>query len=376
MSAIDSFTAGFVEEPGYLNYASYGPLSAAVVAEMDWQRELVSRSRFGSTSALQEQEGRARGALAEALGFRADQVVLQPNTSTGLMHAMFGVTGGVLLSRAEFPSLTFAAVRAEQTLSVTAPLWLETDHGRVTPGQIRDQLTSTTAAVAVSLVDSRTGYVADLEGIRQVIGDRLLIVDAIQGFGVVDAPLELADIVAGAGQKWLRAGWSTGYLAVSDRAADRLTPVFSGYLGTADDDLIPWDEVPAPARGAVAFRMTGADPMAAARLSAAVEDLTAAGIPAVASAVAERAGRIIELADEFALPVVSPRDERERAGIVVVQPAPEHLTPLTASLHNAGVAVTVRQGAVRLAAHAGTGDETLSMLRGALTSWAAASRIR
>src|SRR3712207_7386846 len=45
-------------------------------------------------------------------------------------------------SRSEFPSLPFAAVRAEQSLSVTAPLWLETDHGRVTPGQIRDQLRS------------------------------------------------------------------------------------------------------------------------------------------------------------------------------------------------------------------------------------------
>ena len=77
-----------------------------------------------------------------------------------------------------------------------SPLWLETDHGRVTPGtRSASSSTPTIAAVAVSLVDSRTGYLADLDGIRQVIGDRLLIVDAIQGFGVVDAPYELADVV-------------------------------------------------------------------------------------------------------------------------------------------------------------------------------------
>src|SRR4051794_15242693 len=110
MSAFDTYSAGFLEEPGFLNYGAYGPLSAAVVAETDWQRELVSRSRFGATDALLEQEGRARQALAVALGFRPDQVVLQPNTSTALMHTMFGLTGGVLLSRAEFPSLPFAAV--------------------------------------------------------------------------------------------------------------------------------------------------------------------------------------------------------------------------------------------------------------------------
>ncbi|BDZ44667.1 aminotransferase class V-fold PLP-dependent enzyme [Naasia aerilata] len=282
----------------------------------------------------------------------------------------------MLLSRAEFPSLPFAAVRAEQSLSVTAPLWLETDHGRVTPGQIRDQLTSTTVAVAVSLVDARTGYVADIEGIRQVIGDRLLLVDAIQGFGVVDAPLELADIVAGGGQKWLRAGWGTGYLALSDRAVDRLTPVFSGYVGTADEDLIPWDEVPPPVRGAAAFRVSAADPLAAARLAAGLEDLQDVGVPAVAEAVADRASQLIDLADEFALPVISSRDERERAGLVVVEPEPDHLTLLTASLFNHGVAATVRQGLVRFGVHAGTTDETLSMLRAALISYSSAQRIR
>lgn len=376
MSALEKYQAGFLEEPGFLDYGSYGPLSAAVVGEIDWQRELLSRSRFGSTGAIAEQEDRARGALAAVLGFRTDQVVLQPNTSSGLMHALFGITGGVLLSRAEFPSLPFAAVRAEQSLSVTAPLWLETDHGRVTPGQIRDQLTSTTVAVAVSLVDARTGYVADIEGIRQVIGDRLLVVDAIQGFGVVNAPLELADVVAGGGQKWLRAGWGTGYLALSDRAVDRLTPVFSGYLGTADEDVIPWDEVPPPFHGASAFRVSAADPLAAARLAAALEELQDVGVPAVAEAIADRATQLIDLCDEFALPVLSSRDERERAGLVVVEPEPDHLTLLTASLFNHGVAATTRQGRVRFGVHAGTTDETLSMLRAALTSYSSAQRIR
>jgi selenocysteine lyase/cysteine desulfurase len=376
MSAFDTYLDGFTEEPGFLDYGSYGPLSATVAAEMDWQRDLLARARFGSTTALHEQETRAREALATALGFRPDQVALQPNTSMALMHAMFGLTGGVLMSRSEFPSLPFAAVRAEQSLSVTAPLWLETDHGRVTPGQIREQLTSTTVAVAVSLVDARTGYVADLEGIRQVIGDRLLVVDAVQGVGAVDAPLEVADIVAGGGQKWLRAGWGTGYLAVSDRAVERLTPVFSGYTGTADDDVLPWDDVPPPARGAAAFRVGGTDPLAAARLAAAVEEVTEAGIESIAEAVSAGAHRVIGIADEYAVPVVSPRDPRERAGIVVLEPAPEQLTLLTASLHNHGVAVTVRQGRVRVAAHAGTSEDTFAAFKAALVSFGTSIRLR
>jgi selenocysteine lyase/cysteine desulfurase len=376
VSALDTYLAGFTEEPGFLDYGAFGPLSAAVAGEVDWQRDLLSRARFGSTGALLEQDARARAALAEILGFRADQVSLQPNTSMALMHAMFGVTGGVLMSRAEFPSLPFAAVRAEQSLSVTAPLWLDTDHGRVTPGQIREQLTSTTVAVAVSLVDARTGYLADLEGIRDVIGDRLLVVDAIQGVGAVQAPLELADLVAGGGQKWLRAGWGTGYLAVSDRAIERLTPVFSGYTGTADEDVIPWDDVPPPARSAAAFRVGGPDPLAAARLAAGVEDVNEVGIEPIAAAIAYNASRIIDLADEYGVAVVSPRDPAERAGIVVLEPAPDQLTLLTASLHNHGVAATARQGRVRLAPHAGTSEDTFAALKAALTSYGTSIRLR
>jgi selenocysteine lyase/cysteine desulfurase len=376
MTTLEQFRAGFSEEPGFLDYASYGPFSRAVVAESDWQRELVSRSRFGSMTPLSEQHDRAAVALAGLLGFRSDQVVLQPDSSVGAMQAVFGLTGPVLLSRAEYPSLTFAVVRAEQSLSVTAPIWLETDEGRVTPGGLRDQLTSTTVAVAVSLVDPRTGYLVDIDGIRQVIGDRLLLVDVVQGLGVTEAPLHLADVVIGGGQTWLRAGWGTGFLALSDRAVDRLTPVFSGYRGTGMGDRLPWDDVPEPARAASAFRVTGVDPLAAARLATAVEEVSEVGVEVISRAVEERVDRLLELADRFAIPVVSPRAPSERAGIVVLEPASDQVARLTASLHNYGVTASEHDGRIRLSAHAGTDDETLTLLKAALTSFAAAIRIR
>lgn len=376
MTTIDEFATGFKEEPGFLNYAAFGPISAAVAAESDALNSLMTHARFGAIDQILDEDERAREALAAVTGFRADQVVLQPNTSTGLMHAMFGLTGGVLLSATDYPSLTFAAVRAEQTLGVVAPLWLSTDHGRVTPGRVRDQLTSTTVAVAVSLVDSRTGYLADIDGIRQVIGDRLLIVDVIQGIGVVEAPWGVADVIVGGGHKWLRAGWGTGFMALSDRAVEQLIPVFSGYVGTAQEFQIPWDEVPEPMHGAAAFRVTGADPLAAGRLATALEEVHGVGVAAINDAVSDRVSRIIDLADEFAVPVVSSRAPNERAGIVVVEPPAELLTVLSASLFNHGIAATVREGRVRFAAHAATEQETLDMLRAALTSYASAIRLR
>jgi selenocysteine lyase/cysteine desulfurase len=373
MTTIDEFAAGFDEDPGYLDFAHVGPIGRAVLQEEQALVELLRRARFGTLESFDGQDERVRDAVSDVTGFRPDQIVFQPNTSSGLMHTMFGITGSVALSPAEFPSTTFAAVRASESLRVLTPLWLETDYGRVTPGTVRDQLTSATAAVAVSLVDFRTGYLVDLEGIRQVIGDRLLIVDAIQGFGVVDAPYAAADVVVSGGQKFVRAGWGTGFLALSDRAAERLTPVFSGFSGT-DEDL-PLDEVLPPRRGAGAFRVSNPGPIAQARFATALEEISSVGVGAIARRVLEKTDRLLALADEFGVPVVSPRDASERAGIVVLKPAADQLTVLAASLYNHGVTATARQGTVRLSAHVTTGDETFDMLRASFTSYASAVNI-
>jgi selenocysteine lyase/cysteine desulfurase len=373
MTSAAEFADSFDDEPGYLDFAHVGPPGHAVMSEASAQFQLLGRARFGTLQSLDEQEERVVDAISDLTGFRADQIAFESSTSQGLMHTMFGFTGGVAMSSAEFPSMTVAATRAAEALGVVNPVWLEPDHGRVTPGYLRDQLDSSVGAVSVSLVDFRTGYLVDLEGIRQVIGDRLLIVDAIQGFGVVDAPWEVADVVVTGGQKWVRAGWGTGFLALSDRAIDQLTPVFSGFSATVADDM-PLDEVLPPMRGAGAFRITNPDSIAQARFAAALEEIAAVGVPAINALLAEKVARIIELADEFAIPVVSPRDQAERAGIVVLEPAADQLTVLTASLFNHGVTTTMRQGRVRVSPHVSTDDDTFDMLRASFVSFGAAAK--
>jgi selenocysteine lyase/cysteine desulfurase len=289
----------------------------------------------------------------------------------GAMHSMFGLTGKVALAPSEFPSLTVAAVRAKESLHTVDIAWLDTDEGRVTPGNLRSQLTPDITAVAVSLVDFRTGYVVDLEGIRQVIGDRLLIVDAIQGFAVVDAPYLSADVIFSGGQKWVRSGWGTGFIALSDRAVERLHPIISGFSATSVEGM-PLDEVPPPAQGVSAYSVSNPDPIAQARFASALEEMRDVGVGAIHDAIIERTGRIIDLADEFGIQVVSSRNLNERAGIVVIEPDADQLTVLVASMHNHGVTATQRGRTVRLSAHASTNEETFDMLRASFVSYASA----
>jgi selenocysteine lyase/cysteine desulfurase len=368
MMNIDEFVQGFGEEPGYLDFARAGPIGQAVRDEENANLSLLERARFGSLDVLESQDVRMREAVAALIRFRPDQIAFQPSTSQGMMLAAFGLSGELALSATDYPSITFAATRAADALGLLKPLWLETDHGRITPGNLRDQLTPSTTAVALSLVDYRTGYLVDLDGIRQVIGDRLLIVDAIQGLGIIEAPYEVADVIVSGGQKWVRAGWGSAFLALSDRAAEMISPVFSGPWAT-DADELPLDEVLPPKRGAGAFEMTFPDPLAQARFSVALEELLDVGVAAIAARLAEKTSAIIDLADEFGITVTSSRDGAERAGIVVIAPPPEQLTVLVASLHNHGVAVTSRDGSVRISPHVTTTDESLEMLRASFLSY-------
>ncbi len=142
----------------------------------------------------------------------------------------------------------------------------------------------------------------------------------------------------------------------------------SGGSGSDGEDA--WDEVYPPSASARAFTISNPDAIAEARLAGALEQVASVGVANIHNAAAEIVEQVIDLADEYAIPVASPRDKRERAGIVVLAPAAEQLTVLTASLFNHGVSTTIRGGTVRLSIHAGTSQETLGMLRAALTSYA------
>jgi hypothetical protein len=150
--------------------------------------------------------------------------------------------------------------------------------------------------------------------------------------------------------------------------------VFSGFTGT-DVEPMPLDEVPPPSKSAKAFSVSNPDPIAQARFSVALEEFAEVGVPVANTAIAERVDRLIALADEFGVPVVSPRPRAERAGMAVLRPEDGALTVLTASLHNHGLTVTVRGGDVRLCAHVSTSDETFDLLRAALVEYSTAAPV-
>ncbi|MHA7262867.1 aminotransferase class V-fold PLP-dependent enzyme [Arthrobacter sp. TMN-37] len=369
--AMDGYLAQFREDPGYLNFASYGPPSRRVVGEAGRLLELAAAGA-DSTTQLHSVDRRAIAAASRLSGFAEHAIDLVPSTSHGLFQLAFGLAGGqVLVAAAEFPANLYPWWRAQDTGRITVRLMgagsgVEADLPAVTPELIRAHLTDAVTAVAVSAVDFRTGFRVDLPAIRDVIGDRLLIVDGIQGFGAADLPWTAADALVVGGQKWLRAGWGCGFLALSERGLDRLGNTLGGWTGVEAPTRYDGREHP-PADGARRFSITNGSPFASGGLASGLELLETVGVPALEQRIADRATRLLDSLHSLGVAVGSPAEPGRRAGIVVATGAPAER--VHGKLAQAGITTTLHApGRIRLSVHATTTDaaidEASSILKG------------
>jgi selenocysteine lyase/cysteine desulfurase len=351
----------FDEPAGYLDFARFGPPSHAV---LDTTASLLDSSTKAGPSTvddLMRQEIRAKAAAARLSGSDTDHTVLLPHTSLGLFQAAFNAPRGeALVSASEFPANTYPWARAEQAGRLTVrrlPL------GNVTADALAAALTPETSLVSVSAVDFRTGYRADLAAIREVVGDRLLVVDGIQGFGVIEAPWEVADVLVVGGQKWLRAGWGTGFAVLSDRALERMEPILSGWTGARDPGLFD-DEIHPADETAAAWSISNLSPITSGAFAAALELVEDAGVAAISARISERVGELEEVVKSLGGEVVSAVERR--AGILAFTLPGHAAEQVGAALANAGIAATVRPEHVRLSPHASTPASAAEQVRSAL----------
>jgi selenocysteine lyase/cysteine desulfurase len=365
-SSLERYLASFAEPVGYLNFASYGPPSKAVVETIG---QLAVEASTGVPSAgLHAEDDRARSAISRLTGFPSESVSLTSSTSLGLLQVAYGLPRGeVLVSDSEFPSNLYAWWRAEEAGLIRVRT-MPNDPGMslapVTPQRVADSLRPDTVAVAVSAVDFRTGARVDLEGLRAVIGDRLLIVDGIQAFGVVDEDWTIADALVVGGQKWLRAGWGTGFVALSARALDRLRPLLGGWTGVEGSsryDGVPHQLLP----GAARMSITNGSPFAAGALATALELLESVGVATVQDIIIDRTDRLINGLRAGGTHVLSPLGKDQRAGLVVAGFRDGEAAAMGSRLSTAGITVTVHEpDRVRFSVHATT---TLAALDAAFT---------
>ncbi|MBV2355184.1 aminotransferase class V-fold PLP-dependent enzyme [Streptomyces sp. J2-1] len=366
---LSSYAAHFDTPAGYLDFARFGPPSRDAVAATARALEASALAGHTTVDDLMRAEVTARDTAARLAGTDARHTVLLPNASTGLFHAAFGIPeGAVLVSRTDFPANHYPWRRTAE-LGRATPRWLDPEPGAgVTPGLVRAALTDEVVAVSVSAVDFRTGFRADLAGLREVVGpDRLLVVDAIQGFGVAEMDWGAADVVVAGGQKWLRAGWATGFAALSDRALEVLQPVLTGWTGVEEVGVFDGSEHPAAA-DARQWSITNLSPVTAAAFAAALGLVERYTVAAIEEAVARTVEELTEVVQRHGGQVLSPVSPAQRAGILSFTVPGVEPGVVAKALHGEGVTPTVRADSLRLSPHASTPAEAGERVAAALGS--------
>lgn len=359
---LEQYCSSFSAPDSYLNFATYGPPSSSVVSEAS---RLYGMAQAGTdVGDLHASDAQAISAVQRLTGFGPEGIGLVPSTSSGLFQFAFGLQAGtVLVSSGEFPSNLYPWWRAQE-----AGLLRVRTLGDGTPGaepmtvdRVAALLTDDVVAVSVSAVDFRTGFRADLAGIREVIGDRLLFVDGIQGFGVIDAPWSVADAMVVGGQKWVRAGWGTGFVALSPRALERLHPLLSGWTGVEEPAVYDGVEHPRAADARM-LSMTNGSPVAAGALASALELIESVGVATIEQRIAERVDILLDALDEAGVEVTSSRERSKRAGIAVARIVGDGLAQAAhARLKAAGFTTTLHApDRIRISVHATTPPAALT----------------
>lgn len=325
--------------PGWLNTATYGIPPRRAYEELE---AAMTEWRHGSNdwASWDVSVGRSRAAFARLVGAAPGDVMISSTVSQIMSVVATALPPGaeVVVPDIEFTSNLFPWAVAARVRTVPAD-------------RLADAITPGTAAVAFSLVQSATGYVAPLADIVAAAraNDALVIVDGSQACGWLPVDVSGVDALACAAYKWLMAprGAAFGYLAPHLR--ERMRPLAANWYSGPDrsgssygpplrlaDDARAFDLSPAW------FSYVGAAP--------AIELLNEIGV--------ERVHRHdVALADRFSAGLGL---EPSGSAIVSVDVPAERLAA-------AGIRTAVRAGRVRASFHVYTTTEDVDRALDALS---------
>jgi selenocysteine lyase/cysteine desulfurase len=321
---------------GYLNSPSIG-VPPLVVAQAVADAVRRWQSGVDQPSSFDDDVTTARAAFGRLIGVPTDRIAIGASASplVAIVAASLPKNSRVLVARGEFTSTTFPFAALGHTVT-------EVD---------LDDLVSAVDGhdlVAVSVVQSADGRIADLEGLKKT-GAQVML-DATQAAGWMPLDLGWADWVVAAGYKWLLSPRGSAWLACSERALGKAVPIAANWYAGED----PWTSVYGmPLRLAQSARSLDTSPVWLAQAGA------AQALPWLASLdMAAVRDHCVGMADDL---LVGLGEAPQGSAIVTVDRPDAHELLL-----NAGVKASVRAGKVRLGCHLYTTREDVELVLKAL----------
>ena len=230
---------------------------------------------------------------------------------------------------------------------------------RIEAADVAGRIDERTAVVAVSHVMFRTAQILDVRPIFEAAhaAGAVSLLDAYQSVGTVPVDVQAlgADFLTGGSVKWLCGGPGAGYLYARPAHAASVRPALTGWL--AHDNPFEFDSGEMRWHAGARRFWTGTPgiPSFAAAMCG-YQIIAAIGIPAIREKSLRQTERMIQLADEFGMRLVSPRLANERGGTVGLDVP--HAGAVCAALLAGDVLLDFRPGVgLRLAPHFYTRDD-------------------
>ena len=361
------------EQYASLNSAAVSPMPWTAIEAVNWQLNDVAMNGSEHYSEWVKTKGRCRELLAGMLNVSPEQIAFMRNTSDGFAAVAAGLEwkagDNIVTFGNEFPANFYPWRRVRDRFGVELRICPERD-GRYEIDELIDMIDSNTRVVAVSAVQFASGFLADLEriGTAARAANALFAVDVIQGLGQMGFDLEAArvDVAAGASHKWLCAPEGCGILYVSERARERVDPVFVGWISVET----PWDfddrEQPFK-QNALAWESGTGPSSLFYGLEQSLLLLGQAGLGNIRSYLAELSGYLCERLAGRNYRIISSREPSEASAIVCIEHLGGlHCNEVAQRLRDAGVIVSPRGDRLRIAPHFYNNKEDIDRLIDAL----------
>lgn len=339
----------------YFNHASSSPLPLPARERMKTLiDELASGDRpwdFWSTE-LSEFRSQSAGLL----GARPGEIGFIPNTSTGLLIALYSIpwqkNDNIVCMKDGFPA---NIVPWTNSLPEVEKRKVGIEGDTPLEDRILDAVDGHTRAVAIDWVDFFTGYRIDLKKVGDFCNAKgiFLVVDGIQGCGALELDLSKAhvDFFAAGSAKWLLGPVGAGILYVNAETMPRLKPAFEGWMSLSWKDFNIFDPLPPRKEGAGRFEPGSYPGVPLVGLIQNLRLINEVGISEIETRILRIRGLLLEGLRELGARIISPIDEGHASGILTFLFEDKDSNELFDKLTDARIIVSLRKGAIRLSPH-------------------------
>jgi selenocysteine lyase/cysteine desulfurase len=337
----------------YLNIANKAPLpNCSQHAVIDFLNEFNEFGGKNTSSQVLVEQTRKR--LANLLGADPHNIAFIKNTSEGLNIAAqaFNLTPGdnVIQADIDHPNQIYAWKRLEAR--GVELRWVYNRNGMLSIADFVKKIDNKTRVIAVSYVSFLNGIRLNLPALAEVcaVNNILLVVDAIQGIGVLATQLPSlgADVIVCGGHKGLLSLPGVGFLYCKEELISKLDPPFLARTSMTSEASSQLEIGFAP--GARRFEIGSYNYLGLRILGESVHFLNRIGLSNIEKKVKKLTTYLIQLLEDKGKTLLTPRSWQARAGIVSIH---EHDALTTAAfLRERGIIVSARgKNVLRISPH-------------------------